>query len=65
MSQINKFNYFDSILATDFNLTCHYGCLEVVFASLDFPVLQQTSNLYLVKLKEGAHQNQVLVQAPS
>jgi hypothetical protein len=54
VSQINKFNYFDSILATDFNLTCHYGCLEVVFASLDIPTLQ-SSNLYIVKLKEGAH----------
>jgi len=60
--QIDKFSYFDSILATDFNLTCHYGSLEVILASLDIPVVENSqSNLYLIKLKEGMHQNQVLV----
>jgi hypothetical protein len=65
-SNIDKFGYFDSILATTFNLSCHYGCLEVILASLDIPVLPNSpSNLYIVKLKEGAHSNQVLVQAPN
>ena len=57
-SNIDKFGYFDSILATTFNLSCHYGCLEVNLASLDIPVQQTSpSNLYIVKLKEGAHSN--------
>jgi len=65
-SKIDKFGYFDSILATTFNLSCHYGCLETILASLDIPVLPNSpSNLYIVKLKEGAHSNQVLVQAPN
>jgi len=63
-STVDKFEYFDSLLYTCYNVNCHFGYLRVELAHVDIPVLQK-GELYLIKLKEGSHVNQVVVQAPN
>jgi hypothetical protein len=36
-SKFDKFLYFDNLLATNFNFTCHYGYLQVTLAAVDIP----------------------------
>ena len=63
-SAVDKYEYFDSLLYTCFNVSCHFGYLRVELAHVDIPVLKQ-GELYLIKLKEGSHVNEVTVQAPN
>ena len=37
INTINKFEYFDSLLLTNFNIFCHYGFLQVKLNSVDIP----------------------------
>lgn len=63
-STVDKYEYFDSLLFTSFNVSCHFGYLRVELAHVDIPVLKK-GELYLIKLKEGSHVNEVTVQAPN
>jgi hypothetical protein len=78
-SQFDKYEFFDGILRNDFTTDCHYGYIEIKLHALNIPHMpckdralsvggeeerRQIEELYLIKLKEGPHHNQVVVQSP-
>ena len=65
LSDLEKYQYFDQLLATDFNTTAHFGTLSVNLKGVTLPPSPDANqNLYMLKLKEGLHQTQVLLQSP-
>jgi hypothetical protein len=57
LSDKEKYQYFDQLLATDFNTTAHFGTLSVNLKSVTLPQSAEANqNLYMLKLKEGLHQ---------
>lgn len=65
LSDTEKYLYFDQLLATDFNTTAHFGTLSVILKSVTLPQSAEANqNLYMLKVKEGLHQTQVLLQSP-
>ncbi|CDW87445.1 UNKNOWN [Stylonychia lemnae] len=75
-----KYLFFDSYLMNKFKNVCHFGYIFVQLKSIDIPKLTQINNdqnqmnqqqnsqfqqLYLVKIREGIHQSQIIVAAPN